>query len=137
MTRHKLALGLLLLAFIVGVVWAAHERIDNNGQVLSPATDTATSKAASITSSNVTIGGVVQSGQIVLAANGFRICAVLCNDSDTDIYIKLGASPALDTGILLNAYGGSFTITAANCYTGPITAVCNSATAKNLLVTEY
>ena len=62
---------------------------------------------------------------------------MLCNDSDTDIYIKLGASPALNTGIRLNAYGGSFAITGANCYVGAVTAICSSATAKRLLVTEY
>jgi hypothetical protein len=80
---------------------------------------------------------VTSAGQTVLAANPNRICAVLVNDSDTNIYIKLGTSPALSTGILLNAYGGSFTITAANPYTGPITAICTATTAKNLLVTEY
>ena len=72
-----------------------------------------------------------------LAANPDRISAVLVNDSDTDIYIKLGADPAVGTGIKLSAYGGSFAITAANLYTGLITAICASAEPKTLLVTEF
>jgi len=80
---------------------------------------------------------VTSDGQIALAANADRICAVLVNDSDADIYIKLGANPAVGTGIKLNAYGGSFAITAANLYTGIITAICASAEAKALLVTEF
>jgi hypothetical protein len=80
---------------------------------------------------------VTSAGQTALAANPNRICAVLVNDSDTDIYIKLGAGPAVGTGIKLNAYGGSFAITAANLYTGIVTAICASATAKGLLITEF
>ena len=118
-----LVLGLLVSYGLAGI----NSRSGSDGSVLLQYNDTATT----------TTVGVTSAGQSVLALNENRNCAVLVNDSDTNIYIKLGASPALDTGILLNAYGGSFTITAANCYTGPITAVCNSATAKNLLVTEY
>ena len=80
---------------------------------------------------------VTSDGQVTLAANADRICAVLVNDSDTDLYIKLGDTPAVGTGIKLNAYGGSFAITAANLYTGIITAICASAEAKALLVTEF
>ncbi|NLX57698.1 MAG: hypothetical protein GXY74_01260 [Phycisphaerae bacterium] len=80
---------------------------------------------------------VTSAGRIALAANANRICAVLVNDSDTDLYIKLGANPAVGTGIKLNAYGGSFAITAANLYTGVITAICASEEAKGLLVTEF
>lgn len=80
---------------------------------------------------------VTSAGQAVLAANADRISAVLVNDSDADIYIKLGAGPALHTGILLMANGGSYEITAANLYVGEITAICDSAAAKTLLVTEF
>jgi len=80
---------------------------------------------------------VTSDGQTALAANADRICAVLVNDSDTDVYIKLGDTPAVGTGIKLNAYGGSFAITAANLYTGIVTAICASAEAKALLVTEF
>jgi hypothetical protein len=128
MRRAKVALILLVLGLLVSYCLAGiNSRSGSDGRVLLQYNDTATS----------TTVGVTSAGQSVLVLNENRNCAVLVNDSDTNIYIKLGASPALDTGILLNAYGGSFTITAANCYTGPITAVCNSATAKNLLVTEY
>ncbi len=80
---------------------------------------------------------VTSDGQLALAANPDRISAVLVNDSDTDVYIKLGADPAVGTGIKLSAYGGSFAITAANLYTGIITAICASAEPKALLATEF
>ena len=41
---------------------------------------------------------VTSDGQVVLAANPHRISAVLVNDSDIDLYIKLGADPAVGTG---------------------------------------
>ena len=91
----------------------------------------------SAAAANTTKVDVTSAGQTALAANLNRICAVLVNDSDTDIYIKLGTGPAVGIGIKLNAYGGSFAITAANLYTGQVTAICASATAKGLLVTEF
>jgi hypothetical protein len=92
--------------------------------------------AASAEATTTTVN-VTSEGQTALAANPNRHSAVLVNDSDTDIYIKLGTEPAVGTGIKLNAYGGSFAITAANMYRGLITAICASAEAKSLLVTEY
>ncbi len=80
---------------------------------------------------------VTSDGQVALAANPDRISAVLVNDGDIDLYIKLGADPSVGTGIKLSAYGGSFAITAANLYTGLITAICASAEPKALLVTEF
>jgi hypothetical protein len=91
----------------------------------------------SAATANTTQVNVTSAGPTALVANADRICGVRVNDSDTDIYITLGATPALNRGIKLNAYGGSFTITAANLYTGVITAICTATTAKNLLVTEY
>jgi hypothetical protein len=91
----------------------------------------------SAATTNTTKVDVTSGGQTALAANADRICAVLVNDSDTDVYIKLGPTPAVNTGIRLNAYGGSFAITAANLYTGIVTAICASETAKALLVTEF
>jgi hypothetical protein len=108
---------------------AADAEISDNGEQIVAHRSAATA--------NTTKVNVTSAGQTALAANANRICAVLVNDSDTDIYIKLGSAPALNTGIKLNAYGGSFAITQANLYTGVITAICSSATAKGLLITEY
>lgn len=84
----------------------------------------------------VTIGTTATA---VLAANGNRAGAVLINDSDEVIYLKLGTvavSPAvLNEGIRLNAAGGSFTIDQNFLYTGAINAISTNGS-KKLLVTE-
>ena len=43
-----------------------------------------------------------------LAANTDRLYALLINDSNETIYVKIGASAAMNAGIRLNANGGSF-----------------------------
>jgi len=110
-------------------IGSADIEIGENGELVVAHRSAASADTAKV--------NVTSEGQIALAANADRICAVLVNDSDADIYIKLGTEPAVNTGIKLNAYGGSFAITAANLYTGVITTICASAEAKALLVTEY
>ena len=82
----------------------------------------------------VTVG--VATGE-ALAANVNRLYALLVNDSDTVIYIKLGAAAVLNAGIRLNANGGSYEMSKnfGNLYTGAINAIA-SAASKNLIVTE-
>jgi len=80
---------------------------------------------------NVTAQGVT-----ALAANPTRKGAILVNDSDAVIYLKLGADPATDAAIRLNANGGSYEINATNLYTGIVTAIHAGAGEKPLLVTE-
>ena len=82
----------------------------------------------------VTVG--VATG-VALAANASRLYALLVNDSDTAIYIKLGAAAVLNAGIRINANGGSYEMSKdlGNLYTGAINAIA-SAASKNLIVTE-
>lgn len=82
-------------------------------------------KGASVGSSTTT----------VLAANPQRYGATFVNDSDEDIYLRLGATAVMNEGIRLNAAGGSFTIDAGFRYTGIVTAICSSGS-KKLVVTE-
>ncbi|MFA4854188.1 MAG: hypothetical protein WC616_02425 [Candidatus Omnitrophota bacterium] len=72
-----------------------------------------------------------------LALNANRLYALLVNDSDTAIYIKLGVAAALNQGIRINANGGSYEISKelGNLYTGAINAISSLAN-KTLLVTE-
>jgi len=72
-----------------------------------------------------------------LALNANRLYALLVNDSDEVIYIKLGADAVLNQGIRLNAYGGSYEMSKklGNLYTGAINGICASGS-KVLLVTE-
>jgi hypothetical protein len=72
-----------------------------------------------------------------LAANAKRLYALLVNDSDTDIYIKLGATAVAHQGIRLNANGGSYELNQnTGMYTGAINAIHAGTGAKVLLVSE-
>ncbi len=46
----------------------------------------------------------------ILAANANRKVAVICNDSDTSIYLAIGVAAAANQGIRLNANGGVLVI---------------------------
>jgi hypothetical protein len=73
----------------------------------------------------------------ILAANANRLYALVVNDSDTVVYLALGAAAALNTGIRLNANGGSYEMSAklGNLYTGVINGISGVA-GKVVLVTE-
>lgn len=73
----------------------------------------------------------------VLAANANRKSALLVNDSDSVIYIKIGAAAVLNQGIRLNANGGSYEMSAinGNLDTRAINGISSGA-GKVLLVTE-
>lgn len=72
----------------------------------------------------------------VLAANPSRKFVVLTNDSAANIYIALGPTAVVGSGILLVANGGSFEITLMNLYTGEISAISAVAGSRNLTVVE-
>jgi hypothetical protein len=73
------------------------------------------------------------------AANTDRIGLLLVNDSDTTIYIKIGAAAVLNQGIRLNANGGSFEMNAAlgSLASGAVNAIHGGSGTKALLVTEW
>lgn len=73
-----------------------------------------------------------------LATNANRKYALLVNDSDTDIYIKIGAVAVAHQGILLNAYGGNYEMSHANgnLNTGAINCIHAGSGNKVLLITE-
>lgn len=82
----------------------------------------------------VTVGATSTS---VLAANARRVGFILTNDSTEDIYVTLGSTATMNSGLLLKANGGSMSDAAFGFqYTGPISAICSSGS-KNLLVTHY
>jgi hypothetical protein len=74
---------------------------------------------------------------VALAANANRKYALLVNDSNEVIYVKLGAEAVLNQGIRLNASGGSFEMSngLGNLTTGAINCISTSG-AKILLATE-
>lgn len=74
---------------------------------------------------------------LILPLNADRNVLEIVNDSDTIIYLRLGAPAALNSGIRLNPGGGAFNISALNHYTGVIEAIHGGTGAKVLTVTEY
>jgi hypothetical protein len=74
---------------------------------------------------------------VVLVANANRRYALLVNDSDAVIYIKIGAAAVASEGIRLNSNGGSYEMSDVygNLDTRVINAI-SSAEGKTLLVTE-
>lgn len=92
---------------------------------------------AVVTTPTHTVVTVAATTTAALAANASRIYALLINDSDEAIYLKLGAAAVLNAGIRLNANGGSYEMSEklGNLYVGAINAICTSGS-KKLLVTE-
>ena len=72
-----------------------------------------------------------------LASNASRLYALLINDSDETIYLKLGATAVANEGIRLNANDGNYEMSKklGNLYTGVINAICASG-GKKLLILE-
>lgn len=71
----------------------------------------------------------------VLAANSNRKKVILCNDSANIIYISFNGAAALNTGLRLNANGGTYIGDGGCIETGAITAISGTAS-SNLLVIE-
>lgn len=107
-------------------VWAVDG--DGNGPVTLNGSITPTHTAVNITST---------SGE-VLAANANRKYALLINDSDTVIYLKIGSPAVVNEGIRLNANGSSYEMAAAlgNLATGAINGIHGSSGSKVLTVLE-
>jgi hypothetical protein len=95
------------------------------------ATSTTPGEVTSITNFNVSVGS---SSTQVLAANSSRKLLILINDSDEDIYLALGSTATLNSGIRLNKKGGSLTLDDPK-YTGVVNAICTTGS-KNLVGIE-
>ena len=91
-----------------------------------------------ITTPTHTAVNVTTTTGAVLAANASRLYALLVNDSDVAIYIKLGAAAVANQGIRLNADGGWYEMSAmlGNLYTGAINGIHAGTGNKVLMMTE-
>jgi len=81
---------------------------------------------------------VTTTSQTAVAASDGRKWLLLINDSDTDIYINMGGTAVANTGIRLNANGGSLELNPVlgSRYQGAITAIHSGTGDKVLLITE-
>jgi len=77
-------------------------------------------RLSEFTSVTNTAVGVADSSTTILSANANRKYALIVNDSDTVIYLALGAAAAVNSGIRLNAGGGAYEINWTNLYKGAI-----------------
>ena len=106
--------------------------------IASDQTDIGISDADAYTTPAHTAVNVTTTTGAVLAANANRLYALLVNDSDTVIYIKLGAAAVANQGIRLNADGGNYEMSAmlGNLYTGAINGIHAGTGNKVLMMTE-
>jgi hypothetical protein len=95
-----------------------------------------TELTGSITPTHVVASVGVVSTQI-LAANVNRKYALIINDSDTVIYLKIGEAAVLNQGIRLNPNGGAYEMSSVigDLVTGAINGI-SSAANKTVLATE-
>jgi len=85
------------------------------------------------TNTGVDVG--VASTQI-LAANHNRKYAAIVNDSDTTIYLAIGAAAVANQGIRLNANGGVYEILLADLNTAAINGIHAGVGNKRVTVVE-
>jgi hypothetical protein len=102
------------------------------------AESTAVAETGAYTTPTHSVATVTTVTGAALAANAARLYALLVNDSDTAIYIKLGAAAVANQGIRLGANGGSYEMSKklGNLYTGAINAIHGGTGNKVLLVLE-
>lgn len=81
-------------------------------------------------------GNVTTASTLRLAANKMRQSATFINDSDEVIYLRLGQTATLNTGIRLNAVGGAYEIGKANLWKGDVFAIHGGTGNKVLCIEE-
>jgi len=88
-----------------------------------------------LTHTEATVG---TSTGVVLAANADRSYVKIINDSDTIIYLKVGAAAVVNEGIRVEANGGVFDMSAdlGNLDTRAINGINGVAAGKVMLVSE-
>lgn len=94
------------------------------------------SEVEPITLAPPTFGTANAAGQVVLAANANRRYACIVLDNAGDVFLGLGANPAVGSGILLSGKGSSYEITPQNLFQGDVYARRGAAPDKNLTITE-
>jgi len=94
--------------------------------------------AGSYTNAATTTASIGNTSTLALAANANRRYALLMNNSDTDIYLTIGAAAVVGQGILLLSPAGAYEMSPkfGNLVSAAIYAVHGGTGNKSLLVTE-
>ena len=95
--------------------------------------------AAAVVTTPHTEASVAVTTTPVLAAKVKRRYALFINDSDTVVYLAMGEAAVLNTGIRLNANGGSYEMipSANNVIEDAVNGIHGGSGTKEVLVTEY
>ncbi|MBA7671226.1 hypothetical protein ES703_79379 [subsurface metagenome] len=72
---------------------------------------------------------------LVVEENRQRMILCLVNDSDEAIYLSLGGQAVMNSGIRLNAAGGSVVLSGFTRFRGSVSGICASGT-KVLCIEE-
>jgi hypothetical protein len=128
-------IGSLYFAYDTGVIYICRD--GNNWEPYSGGGGTGIGPVwGSITPVHTAPTAGVATGAVI-GANANRRYLLIINDSANVIYLNLGAAGVLNTGIRLNANGGSLELSLAggNNYLGAINSITTQA-GQVLLVTE-
>ena len=137
-----------LKALLTGIVLAAGTNVIGKARLVTATGDEVTDDTADAIKTKDTDGdyttpahtavNVTSTTGEVLAANTSRLYALLINDSDTVIYLKISATAVANQGIRLNANGGSYEMSKklGNLNTGAISGIHASTGNKVILVLE-
>lgn len=79
---------------------------------------------------------VTTTSQEILAANPRRKYAILINNSNQNIFVRLGSPATVDEGIVIWAAGFAYEFTEDNLWVGSIHAIHGGSGNKRLLIIE-
>jgi len=99
---------------------------------------TAVPMAGKTISAKHTAVNVTTKTTVIISANPSRKWLLLVNDSDTPIWVNLGAAAKIHEGIRINANGGSLELSSVHdcLYLDAVNGIHESTNNKVMLVTE-
>lgn len=80
-------------------------------------------KSSNATNTSVNVGS---SNTSVLSGSSNRVAVFIRNNSSNDVYLALGETASLNSGILLPANGGTFELDTNKLFTGSINAIAST-----------
>lgn len=113
--------------------------INENGAMLVASDPTSPVSVKSVSVATATTPGasvaVATSSGALIAANTVRRYLLLFNSGAADVWVSLGGTAVVGSGIYLPANGGGWEMPPNSIYTGAVTAI--GAAASAVAVTEY
>lgn len=129
MKEKYLFISLFILLTAVGGFAIGRDVVTQNAQAQVGGSFQANKFIRFSTSSAITIPGTTGgTNQQLLATNTARIYAAIVNDCSSVVYLGFNGNPAIiNSGIRLNANGGSYEINEQNLYIGAISGTSTAS----------